>query len=275
MRDSQQIQAPKFTNAEIIKRAEELTKRWARHVGPDIGLVLTSFDAIYNEIIYPEYEIKLKENCDLGFDEEGVKILGEYDWMENVAYIDQAINEETSDPRRAFTLWHEVGGHGVLQGDWLRKEQSRVSGNHRLVTTELSIKNQTIDVLERQANLFAANAGVPLWLLEYRMRQVYRPTRPFRFIGPSRYCLDVNGRCRYGDVSTFDDLCRFIAYYVKSSFGGMSSESIGYQVAKTYLVRDVSTRTRPNSRLRRTQKKRQPQVISAFSDVSQVLSGSF
>lgn len=275
MTDPQQIQAPQFSNSEIIRRAEKLTKQFAKSIEPEIALLFTSFDAIYAEIIYPEFEIELRENYDLGFDEDGVKILGEYDWYENVAYIDQVINEESGDPRRSFTLWHEVGGHGVLQGDWLRKEHSRVAKNSRLVTTETSITGQTIDVLERQANLFAANAGIPLWLLEHRMREVFRPTRPFRFIGPSRYCLEVNGRCRYGDVKTFDDMCRFIAYYIKPSFGGMSTESIGYQVAKTYLVRDESSTKRSSTRLRRTQRRRQPQVVGAFTDVAQAMSGSF
>lgn len=274
MRNPQQIQPPKFSNSEIIQRAEELTKLYAKSIEPELALAFTSFDAVYSEIIYPEFEIELRENYDLGFDEDGIKILGEYDWMENVVYIDQVINEESGDPRRSFTLWHEVGGHAVLQGEWLRKEYARVTKDSRLVTTEVDITSQAVDVLERQANLFAANAGVPLWLLEYRMRQVYQPTRPFRFIGPSRYCLDVNGRCRYGNVRTFDDLCRFIAYYVKPSFGGMSTESIGYQVAKTYLIRDESTPKRPSPRLRRTQRRVQPQM-AGFANIQQTLSGSY
>ena len=273
MRNPHQIRPPKFSNAEIILRAEELTKKFARSIEPEIASAYTSFDAIYQEIIYPEFEIEIREDCDLGFDENDAKILGEYDPQGNVVYIDQSISQNSNDPRRAFTLWHEVGGHGVLQGDWLRHEWNRISSRSRLVTTERSITDQTIDILERQANLFAANAGVPLWLLEHRMRQVFQPTRPFRYIGPSRYCLDVNGRCRYGYVESFDDLCRFIAYYVKSSFGGVSQECIGYQVGKTYLVKDVS-RVVPMPRFRRTQRKRQPQIIGAFPTVEQMVCGT-
>ena len=87
MTDPQQIQAPQFSNSEIIRRAEKLTKQFAKSIEPEIALLFTSFDAIYAEIIYPEFEIELRENYDLGFDEDGVKILGEYDWYENVCLL--------------------------------------------------------------------------------------------------------------------------------------------------------------------------------------------
>ena len=95
---------------------------FAKSIEPELALVSTSFDAIYSEIIYPMYEIEIKEIAISDLMKKAPKFLGEYDPFENTAYIDRIINEDSDDPRRAFTLWHEVGGHGILQGDWLRSE---------------------------------------------------------------------------------------------------------------------------------------------------------
>ncbi len=245
------ITAPKLCNSEIIRIAEQLTIRYARLIEPELGLLYTGFDAIYREIIYPEFEIEIVEGEDLGFDENGEKILGSYDVQSNTAFIDLILSGNSTDPRRAFTLWHEVGGHGLLQGDFLRSQLS--SSSERLITTETSITNQTMNILERQANLFAASAGVPRWLLAHSIQRVFRPTRPFRFIGPSHYCLEVLGQCRHNlFVETFDELCQLIAFYIKPSFGGMSAECIGYQIAKTNFVVDETAG--PPFLLRRSQK---------------------
>ena len=70
-----------------------------------------SFEAIYEQLIYPDYGIVLEDKYDLGYDNDGIKILGKYDSKENVAFIDRSVSEK--DPRRSFTCYHEVGGHAV------------------------------------------------------------------------------------------------------------------------------------------------------------------
>ena len=102
-----------------------------------------------------------------------------------------------------------------------------------IVSTDLSMSSKAINKLERQANLFAANAGAPLWLVEYSMKRVLRLTRPFRYVGPSQYCFDVLGSCRNVQVNSFSHLCQLIGYYIRPTFGGISAECIGYQVAKS------------------------------------------
>ena len=74
MRSPQKIRAPQLSRTEIICRADSLTKQFAKSIDPEIALVYTSFDAVYREIIYPEYEIEIQEHVDLGFDERGDKI---------------------------------------------------------------------------------------------------------------------------------------------------------------------------------------------------------
>lgn len=237
------INPPPYTRQQIVQFAEELSKRYARSVDPEVALLGISFDAVYEQIIYPEYEIVLVEDQDLGFDDGGEKILGEYDPSSNTAYIDVSLHPSMKDPRRTFTCWHEVGGHGVLQGRWLRNELRRVRDALRVVTTEESLDLATTNALERQANLFAAHAGAPNWLLWYVIEQTYNLTRPIRYIGPGKYCLDVRNHCVYYNVEDFNHLCRIIASHIQFRFGWMSVEALSYRIEQLPLVVDVTKRS--------------------------------
>ena len=75
---------------------------------------------------------------------------------ENTALVDSKLLK-ARDPRTAFTQWHETAGHGVLQGDFLRK----IAGKYpKLNMTEKSM-NLIKNAFERQANTFAANVAAP------------------------------------------------------------------------------------------------------------------
>jgi hypothetical protein len=186
-----------------VARAEVFVDEFTRILGGKRDLVKNGlqFDRVYEEVIYPNYGIGLDEETDLGFDDAGRKIFGYFEPGENKAYIDLSLRK---DPRREFTRWHEVAGHGILQGAWLRKLMSRG------VTTEDDLAPGTINVLERQANLFAANAAAPLWLVDAMIVRVFRPTKPFFYPGPCGYWLDANGWSRQYHILSFDDLQVFV-----------------------------------------------------------------
>ena len=176
-----QINPPPFSNRYIIEQAEDLGEKLIQTLAlPPLGLPPAiwhiSFDTAYNEIIYPTHGISLIEDADLGYDEQGQKIFGKYDPLENAAYIDVSLK---NDPRRAFTCWHEVGGHGVLQGGWLRRELGRLQRRGCLTTTETSMSFCTMNVMERQANLFAANAAAPTRFLVYALVDLLDLTHQF------------------------------------------------------------------------------------------------
>ncbi|MCY2986998.1 MAG: hypothetical protein NTY19_03910 [Planctomycetota bacterium] len=247
--------APVFSRRHIVETAERLSRQYALLVEPELALMAVSFDAVYEQVIYPDFGIVLVEDEDLGFDDEGKKILGQYDPWENTAFIDMSLQPTTRDPRRTFTCWHEVGGHGILQGDWLRQQLGRNRDDARVVTTEDSIDFATTIALERQANLFASYAGAPTWFLNHAIRETYRGTRPIRYIGPRKYCLDVRGHCQQYDVEDFNDLCRVIALNIQWKFGGMSIEALSYRIESSPFVVDV---TRPSFRLQRTAKTKGP-----------------
>src|SRR5262249_12484155 len=147
------------------------------------------FDDVYDDIIYPHYGIELDESRHLGADDAGKKILGCYEPTRNRALIDRSLRD---DPRRVFTLWHEVGGHGVLQGQWFRDQLNQRSFE-AIVTTDASLAPDTVDALERQANIFASHAAAPSWLVDAVIAKVFRPTKLFLFFGPCLYWLEVNG----------------------------------------------------------------------------------
>jgi hypothetical protein len=75
------------------------------------------FDDFYEKVIFPRFQIDLYEDEDLGFDDDGRKRLGRYDVLRNAAHLDLVISRDGGDPRRIFTCWHEVAGHGALHGE--------------------------------------------------------------------------------------------------------------------------------------------------------------
>jgi hypothetical protein len=228
------IPAPPFSKGQIISMAGELIAEHVRVVGrKEILSQGLSFNQVYETVIYPKYEIEIVEDEDLGVDEDGKKILGCFDIEHDRAYIDPSLARERSDPRRTFTLWHEVGGHGVLQGEWLRAQLSARKHGGRLVTTEESLSSATQQRLERQANVFAAHASAPAWLVDTAIALIFQPTKPFVYFRPGYYWLDMRGSQRRFRVSSFEDLCCLIAKEIKHKFDGLSTESLSYRVAES------------------------------------------
>ena len=262
----QRIEAPPFSDRRIVQTAEELIKDYVRITNPDPQLLTINFDHVYENHIYPKYGIALEEECNLGHDEQGKKILGRFDVGTNTAYIDASLGPGRRDPRRVFTCWHEVGGHGVLQGEWLRRELAQLRYSRHIVTTEDSIDMRTHFELDRQANLFAARAAAPAWFLQRVIKQTYDPTHFIRYVGPGRYCLSVNRTTIYRNADSFDHLCRIVAYYMGGRFGGLSYEALGYRVAQIGFVRDA---TCPTLHLNRS-----AHSATAFSRASDILAAA-
>jgi hypothetical protein len=225
--------------SEIITAAESLSLRYVQELG-DWALLGISFDRFYESVIYPDYGIVLEEDCDLGFDADGSKILGQFEPASNTVYIDASLNRSLQDPRRTFTLYHEVAGHGVLQGEWLRAEFGRISKSGKLTTTEAMLDLKTVNVLERQANLFAAHVAAPRWLLKHAMGAKLKLCCPVAFLGRGQYCVDVGRRTSFYFADTFDDVCRRLALTIQPYFGGLSIEALSYRIAEAGWAVDVS-----------------------------------
>ena len=237
------IRAQRLDRRAIQDRAAKLSIDWARSVPLDEALLGLSFDSIYEEVIYPDFGVELVEGADLGMDETGKKILGEYDPTSNTAYLDSVLGRDRGDPRRAFTLWHEVGGHAVLQGDWLRQEMRRIGEPTKVITTAESLNLYTVNQLEWQANVFAAHAAAPDWYLEHVLYDTYGLNRPIRYTGKGKYCLSVHHKPRFFTIESLQQLYWAIAVPIQFRFGWLSREALSYRISEMGIVTDLSNET--------------------------------
>lgn len=245
--------APSLSPGRIIAAADRLINEYVSIVGKEY--IITNglhFDHVYEELLYPKFEIRLEEDVDLGVDQQGVKILGRYDVQDNIAYIDSTISRESGDPRRIFTCWHEVAGHGALQGKWLRERL--VSGNgakKAYEETDASIGFDEMQQIERQANIFGACVAAPSWLVNYSIHKIFKPTRKFLYREPSLYWFEVNGLGMSRKINSPAELAGFIGSKISGYFGGLSAEAIGYRLNKLGWIDD---RTERNLMIYRTEK---------------------
>lgn len=232
-----------------MNSADWLTQKYVEALGADVAIFGMNFDLLYEHVIYPDFGIVLEERASLGFDTDGKKVFGEFDPIANTAYIDADLAPEVNDPRRVFTLFHEVAGHGVLQGEWIRSEFDRVRTVGRVTTTEDMLDPRTTNILEWQANLFAAHVAAPTWLLAHWMQHRLHLHRPVCFTGRGEYCVDIAGHTSLYFADTIDDVYRRLASCLKPFFGGLSVEALSYRVAETGWAVDMS---KGQFRLRRT-----------------------
>jgi len=244
------IRPLQLSRRKIIEAAEELSLRYVDELGTAAYLGM-NFDLMFERVVYPDNEIILREGCSLGYDLCGLKVLGRYNPLNNTVFIDAELC--VGHPRRIFTLNHEVGGHAFLQGEWLRSEFRRIKRELPLDTTEVHLDVRTENTLEYQANIFAAHMAAPDWLLDHWIKKRFRTDRPFRYIGPSGYCLDVAGKSQHHTIETVNDLCRIIALKIAPFFGGLSVESLSYRIEERGWIVDE---TQPDFFLHRTDSSR-------------------
>jgi hypothetical protein len=139
-------------------------------------------------------------------------------------------------------MCHEIAGHGVFQGEWLRRHYRHRFSKARLVTTEEVPSPKSLSILERQANLFAAHAAAPQWFVEREILRTFAPKMPFRFIKPGVQGFDLRGQYVERRIDSYSHLCRTLAKFIQHRFGGLSVESLGYRIQESGYVLDLSQR---------------------------------
>ncbi len=223
----------------IRGEAHELWVEFVNLVGPDHVLRYgVNFDEMYEALIYPRYEIELDRNQSLGEDDSGVPVLGEFLPVHNAALIDRRLFE-TNDRRLIFTTIHEVIGHGILHGPFLRKHAKKFP---RLLST-VDSTGQTkhgfdlrqMNTFEWQANAFAANVVAPrtyIWCLWIKL---FGTDRLLTYRGPGEYFLSYMGKPRSFYVNTPYHLAWVIAKKMRYYFWGLSTQCIAYQVAAAVI----------------------------------------
>lgn len=226
------VNAERLSSNQIRARAHQMVIRpMLNAVGIDTLLKRGwLFEDVFETVIQPRFGIGLVEHCDLS----SRYALGLYDPIENVAFIDGCLSDWMNDPRRVFTLYHEVCGHGVLQGEWLRQQLRCHQNAHSPCVEPYSQATQT--VLERQANIFAAECAAPQPLVDRQLVLRLRPKFPLRYVGSRTYHFGDSGQTRKRHVQDFRDYCRELATFIKPWFGGLSVQALGFQVERSTVV---------------------------------------
>ena len=233
----------RLTRQEIELRADRLLSRpLIARVGKrrllEIGL---RFSDLYEQIIWPQYRVIIRENVDLSGYCDGGGALGVYHPASNVVEIDRSLAEDAGDPRRTFTLYHEVVGHAVLQGEWLRAQLRAAKGSHTFVETDETIDPRNRETFEWQANTMAGLTAAPQWLVDAQLILRLEPHgRPLTYCGPGCYYLGSRASTRRFEVISFEDYTKALAAIIHPWFGGLSKEALGYRIQRSCLVRDAT-----------------------------------
>jgi len=219
----------------IRHEAHQLWVDYVQEVGPEHVLDYgVNFDELYDALIYPRYEIELDRSQSLGEDDEGNPILGEYLPRDNAALVDRKLFAN-KDPRRVFTLCHEVIGHGVLHGPFLRENAKRfpklLSTDHSVGFTNTGFDWHQMNNFEWQANAFAANVIVPRTYIYCLWRKLFGMNRKLPYRGPRRYYLTCRDTTLAVRANSPFQLASVIAKRMQHYFWGLSVQCIAYQVA--------------------------------------------
>lgn len=225
-----------LSNREIEGLANRLFGMLIQQVGQSYLLRFgLRFSDFYERVVLPTYGIVLHERCRLG---SHGSTLGQYWISENAAKIDETLAAERNDPRRTFTLYHEVFGHGVLQGNWLRLQRQFPNREEPLVDNQSTLDFRNREALERQANAMAGFSAAPMWLVDRQLCHRLQLSKMLVYHGPGPYCLGSANNSRRFVVESFDDYCRCCARIIQPYFDGLSVEALGYRVRRSALVAD-------------------------------------
>ena len=223
----------------ILDRAHSFWLDVVRELGAEYLLRRgLDFDEVYDAVIYPKYGIFLCKDEYLNVDDDGTPILGKFLPKDNTALVDKKLFE-TYDARRIFTEVHETAGHGILHGQYLRKNANKFP---KLYSTERTVgldKNtfdwKKFNTFEWQANTFAANVAAPrnyVWCIFVKL---FGMERKIKYQGAGRYSLIYNSMFWPVYVSSPYDLAWKIAKRMQHYFWGLSAESLAYQLLEVAI----------------------------------------
>ncbi len=218
------------TEVEIKKITNELALRYCSEMGwTRIEDVFFDLKSLYESVLYPEFEIKIELQADLG-EKNGEKVLGKTIPKNQVILIDRIISPPIRDPRFTFTWGHEFG-HGVLHR----------TAPQLFRCTQLEIFEQPhIRQKEIQANQFAANLLMPDALVLLKFYQYYGKGVRLRYTGPAKYNLTANERTRSFQVYTLTDFCISVAEPLTKFFANVSKTAMGLKLLKLKRIENLT-----------------------------------
>jgi len=225
---------------ELIRHeAHLLWVKYVQEVGPEHVLNYgVDFNEFYDALIYPQYEIELVRDQTLGVADDGSPILGEFLPKDNTALVDKSLFE-TGDHRLIFTASHEVIGHGILHGPFLREHAKKypklLSTERSTGLTASSFDWRQMNTFERQANAFAAHVIAPCTYIWCLWVKLFGTRRKMRYCGPGRYHLTFKDMSLPVHINSPFQLAWIIAKKMQHYFWGLSAQCISYQVAEAVI----------------------------------------
>jgi len=218
-------QKNEISNAEVIKLASVCVQKYIQEMGWKVPNDITmNILEIYESVIYPEYEISLNTEHNLGTNGEQ-KILGKMLSKEKIILIDRSINEESHDPRFTFTLGHEIG-HAV----------AHVGQSAYFRCTEYTIYDKVQNLQEYQANLFAENIIMPDGFVKNRFEYYYDVNRPILYKGAG--CYNIGMGNKKIDINSLAHFIWILAAPLTGYFSNISKESLAYKILKIGVVKN-------------------------------------
>ena len=207
------------SDSDVLGLARECLQKYRDEMGwvsrAEVKIDIMEF---YEAVIYPEYEIRLLTDYDLGCC-DGQKILGKTIPNEGIILVDKSINQQSKDPRFTFTLGHEIG-HAILHA----------KPNTIYRCTEDSICYEGQNLREYQANLFAANLIMPAKFVRDRYIHHYGDG-PFLYSGPGYYDIAQGVY-----VDSFGRFGWQLARPLTGYFSNISKQSLAYRMCRLGLI---------------------------------------
>ncbi len=219
---------PAWRPKDIFRLTEEILTDYALAKGwTEPNQYVFNLKDIYEEAIYPRYEIIIREDIPLGW-QQRTKLLGKAICGENTALIDPSIAEITGDNRYIFTLAHEFG-HLILHKDSTYK-------CHQM-------DSRTIFQKEKEANLFAEALLMPLEHLKRRVEGHYHLKHPWRYMGRGKYCFTWNGITKIKFVVSYTQFCQTVAAPLTGYFCNVSTMAMALRIHKLGWIFNRSAET--------------------------------
>jgi Zn-dependent peptidase ImmA (M78 family) len=216
-------QKNEISNREVINLAFNCLQKYITEMHwKSTDEAIIDITEIYECVIYPEYDIRLVTDCDLG-EHKDQKILGKMISDEKTILIDKSINQESHDPRFAFTLGHEIG-HSI----------AHIGQQEYFRCTAKTFYDKQQQSQEFQANLFAEHLIMPAELVKYRCEKYYGTNRRFRYIGAGEYCF--GSKKIY--IHSLAHFSRMLARPLTPYFSHISKESLAYRMFKIGIIKN-------------------------------------
>lgn len=231
---------PRLSKHEIRQIAQHHTNRFEQVVGSQtIAAEGFAFSLFYEQYAKPLLGVRLIDGVDIDQPDDGSEVLGRYIPSLDLIQISTIVGPGSADPRRAFTLWHEMG-HAILHSYFKdRRLLGRETQSPRSTTSDHAAGRCNGDA-EWQANVIAGMLGAPARWLRFAVYTALNCDKSIIFTSPTTYTIGRD-HCSRVWCDSVDELAEAVARRIALRFGGLSVQSIAIQLKEERFVCSADT----------------------------------